>query len=59
MCERWGSVIGFGACGVASTDYSVNLFTERAQAGGVAVLVLTPIDHCPWCGEAVETCREK
>jgi hypothetical protein len=60
MCERWGSVIGFGARGcAASTSRDVNLFTDRPQVGGGAVLLLTGICFCPWCGEAVETCRVK
>jgi hypothetical protein len=37
----------------------VNLFTMRQQANGRAVPVAVPIDHCPFCGEAVEACRGK
>src|SRR5947207_14345883 len=27
------------------------------QGSGATVLEVAPVEHCPWCGEAVETCR--
>ena len=60
MCRWWDLLIGFGVKGgTPSTSREVNLFAERSQANGKAVQELVPVDFCPWCGETVETCREK
>jgi hypothetical protein len=59
MCRRWGTVIGLGARGASSTDRAVNLYLDRPQANGRTVLELVPVEHCPWCGEPVETVRIK
>jgi hypothetical protein len=60
MYCAWGALVGFGARGcAASTNRAVNLYTDRPQAEDGFVLELTPIEHRPWCGEAVETCRVK
>lgn len=63
-CERmrrwWGVLIGFGVRGCpASTSREVNLFHSRSQVGSAAALEVVAIDHCPFCGESVETCRVK
>jgi hypothetical protein len=60
MREKWGKLIGFGARDVAAcTSRGVNLFIDREQASGRSILELVPIQHCPFCGEAIETCRVK
>jgi hypothetical protein len=60
MAQRWGKLFGFGARGVpACTSREVSLFLERAQANGGTILEVVPIQHCPFCGEAIETVREK
>jgi hypothetical protein len=60
MCRTWGEFIGFGIRGhAATTSREVNVFTDRAQASGGTVCILTEIQHCPCCGEAVETVRVK
>jgi hypothetical protein len=43
----------------ASASREVNVFTDKAQANGGAVCVLTEIQHCLFCGEAVEMVRVK
>ncbi len=55
MCQRWGVLVGFGTRGAASTDRAVNLYLDRPQAHGGAVLEMVPVNYCPFCGEAVET----
>jgi hypothetical protein len=37
----------------------VNVFTDRAQANGGTVCILTEIQHCPFCGEPIEAVRAK
>ncbi len=60
MKRFWGRLVGFGVRGCArSTSADVNLFADRAQAGGKSVLEVTAIACCPWCGEAIEPCRVK
>ncbi|HTU21022.1 MAG TPA: hypothetical protein VMG10_23420 [Gemmataceae bacterium] len=60
MARRWGKLLGFGARGIpACTSRQVSLFLDRPQANGRAVLELVPIHHCPFCGEVIETVREK
>ena len=60
MREKWGRLFGFGARDVDTcTSREVNLFIDRAQANGRTVLELLPIQCCPFCGEAIETIREK
>jgi hypothetical protein len=60
MCRWWGVLLGFGVRdGGVSTSREVNLWLERPQASGKPVLEVVAIDFCPFCGEAVETCREK
>jgi hypothetical protein len=60
MAEKWGKLIGFGARDTsACTSRDVSLFVDRPQASGHIVLELVPIQCCPFCGEAIETIREK
>ena len=59
MCRWWGLLVGFGARGGSSTSNEVNLYLDRPQANGIGAVELVPIEHCPFCGEAVETCRAK
>jgi hypothetical protein len=60
MCRWWGVLIGFGVRDhAASTNQTVNLYCDRPQANGTTILEVVPVACCPWCGEAVETCREK
>jgi hypothetical protein len=60
MCCWWGRLVGFGVRDYpASTSRTVNLYADHPQTNGRAVLGLTEIQFCPWCGEAVETVREK
>jgi hypothetical protein len=60
MERQWGKLFGFGVKGFpASTSRNVNLFVDRQQANDRRILELVPIQHCPFCGEAVETVREK
>jgi hypothetical protein len=60
LCQWWGVLIGFGCRGCqASTCRDVCLYLDRPQANGGIVLEVVPVEHCPWCGEAVETCRVK
>jgi hypothetical protein len=60
MCRQWGGLLGFGVRDCpASTNRTVNLFADHPQANGRSVLELTEIQFCPWCGEVVETVREK
>lgn len=60
MRDRWGSLVGFGVKGnAATTSREVSLYGSLPQADGLAVAILTPIDFCPWCGDAIEACREK
>jgi hypothetical protein len=42
-----------------STNREVNLFIDRPQADGTTVLVMVPIDFCPFCGEVIEVHRVK
>ena len=60
MKQQWGRLIGFGVkdC-LRSTSRDVSLFTAIPQVNGNFLLEVTPVACCPWCGEAVETCREK
>lgn len=60
MAHRWGNLIGFGVRDVrASTSRKVSLFIDRPQTSGRSILELVPIQHCPFCGEIVETLQEK
>ena len=60
MARRWGKLLGFGARGApACTSREVNLFVDRAQTNSRTVLELVPVQHCPFCGEAIETVLEK
>jgi hypothetical protein len=60
MKRQWNRLLGFGARDVsASTSREVNLFVDRAQANGRTVLELIPVQHCPFCGESIETVRQK
>ena len=60
MSEHWGLLIGFGVLGhPRSTDRAVNLYAVVTQASGASLLGMTPVDFCPFCGEAIETCRVK
>jgi hypothetical protein len=59
MCHWWGVLIGFGVGDRPSTHRGVNLYHRRSQANGKSVLEVVPVEHCPWCGEPVETCRVK
>ena len=60
MCRWWGLLVGFGAKGgAASTSNEVNLYLDRPQVNGGVAVELIPIDHCPFCGEAVEVHRLK
>jgi hypothetical protein len=60
MERQWDRFVGFGIRGcLRSTSADVNLFTDRTQANGKMVLEVTAIAACPFCGEAVEPCREK
>lgn len=60
MARRWGKLLGFGARdGAVCTSRDVSLFIDRQQANGRTVLELVPIQHCPFCGEVIETVREK
>lgn len=60
MARQWGKLLGFGARGVsACTSRDANLFVDRPQANRRSVLELLPIQHCPFCGEAIETVQEK
>jgi len=59
MERQWGRLFSFGARDiVACTSRDVNLFVDRPQANGRTILELVPIQHCPFCGEAIETVRE-
>ena len=60
MRRWWNVLIGFGVVGHdQSTSREVNLCVPRAQANGKTVAEVVPVSFCPWCGEAVEACREK
>jgi hypothetical protein len=60
MCRYWTVLVGFGVKGHAqTTSREVHLYQEIPQAGGGPVCALAEIQFCPWCGEAVETCRVK
>ena len=60
MCRWWGLLVGFGVRGcAASTSRTVNLFLDRPQASGKTAVEVVPLDFCPWCGQAVETCQVK
>jgi hypothetical protein len=60
MARQWGNLLGFGVRGFpASTSRNVNLFVDRPQVNGRSILELVPIQHCLFCGEAIETVREK
>jgi hypothetical protein len=60
MSRQWGKLFGFGVKDVpASTSRQVNLYVDRPQVNDGTILELVPIRHCPFCGEAVETVREK
>ena len=60
MCRRWNVLIGFGVVGHdRSTSCEVNLSIPRPQANGCTLAEVVPVAFCPWCGEAVETCRRK
>lgn len=60
MRQRWGVLIGFGAKDHRrSTSREVNLYSVQSQANRRAVLSLTPIDHCPFCGQAIEVYQAK
>jgi len=57
---QWNKLLGFGARDIAAcTSRDVNLFVDRPQANGRMALELMPIQHCPFCGEAIETVRDK
>ncbi len=60
MRQQWGRLLGFGTrdCS-ASTSREVCLYASRPQANGTSMLELVTVDYCPFCGEAVETCRVK
>jgi hypothetical protein len=63
LCELWnGEPVGFGF-GVpghrVTTCRDVSLWVKIPQAGGRTCWALTPIAFCPFCGVAVEACREK
>jgi len=60
MCRHWTNLIGFGVrdC-AASTSRDVNLYRDRPQANGGTMLEVVPVAFCPFCGEAIEPCREK
>jgi hypothetical protein len=60
MCQLWGELFGFGMPGHrVTTSRDVSLWVKIPQARGGTVWALTPIRFCPFCGEVVETCREK
>ena len=60
MEKRWTKLIGFGARSIdACTSWDVNLFIDRQQANGRAILEVVPVLHCPFCGEPIETVRVK
>ena len=60
MERQWGKLLAFGAKGVdACTSREVSLFIDRQQANGRTILEIVPIQHCPFCGEAIETVRQK
>jgi hypothetical protein len=60
MRRRWGSLIAFGAPGhPRTTSRDVNSAVAVPQADGSVAVELIPIEHCPFCGEPVETCRAK
>jgi hypothetical protein len=60
MARQWGKLFGFGVKdATASTSRNVNLFVDRPQANGRSILEVVPIQHCPFCGETIETVREK
>lgn len=60
MALQWGKLIGFGAKSIAAcTSRDVSLFIDRPQANGRIILEIVPIQHCPFCGEAIEMVREK
>jgi hypothetical protein len=58
-CSAEG-LAGFGVRNYpASTGREVNLYRDRPQANGVAVVETVEIAFCPWCGQPVEACRVK
>jgi hypothetical protein len=60
MCRHWTVLLGFGVKGHArTTSREVCLYQEIPQASGGPVCALAEVFYCPWCAEAVETCREK
>lgn len=60
MARQWGKLFGFGARDIlACPSRDVNLFIDRPQANGRTILELMPIQHGPFCGEAIEAVREK
>jgi hypothetical protein len=60
MCRYWTTLVGFGVKGHArTTSREVHLYQEVPQTDGGSVCSLAEIAYCPWCGEAVETCRVK
>jgi hypothetical protein len=60
MARQWGKLFGFGVKDApASTSREVNLFIDQPQVNDRSILELVPIQHCPFCGEGIETEREK
>lgn len=60
MKSRWGSLVGFGVHGhQETTSREVNLWTQHPQASEAIINGITPIHHCPWCGEVIQNYREK
>lgn len=58
--SKFVRMIGFGVrdCPKSSSK-EVNIWTRIPQARGMFTWGLVEINYCPFCGEAVETCRLK
>jgi hypothetical protein len=60
MRRCWGVLIGFGVRGhLRSTSRDVAIFTTHPQANGKIVQGIMPVEFCPFCGQTIETCRDK
>jgi hypothetical protein len=60
MQLAWGVWVGFGLKDCRrTTSRDVNFWVRVPQAKGGFVWGLIPINHYPFCGEAVGVCRVK
>ena len=55
MADEWGGIIDLGLHGFPQIGNVTAVFCTSAypMANGEFITAVTPISHCPWCGEAV------